>query len=139
VPRRTFLDSNVLIAAHRGDAQRKGPALRLLSEADRFFIASPFLELELLPKAIFYKSAAEIDFYQDYLDHARFWISDTATTVRIASEEAARAGLNAMDALLLAGAFLGAAEEFFTLESLDKPIHRTNLVRVIHLYPEPVL
>ncbi|HWZ33369.1 MAG TPA: PIN domain-containing protein [Bryobacteraceae bacterium] len=139
MPRRTFLDTNVLIAAHRGDAQQKGPALKLLLDADRFFIASPFLELELLPKAIFYKSTAEIEFYKDYLDHVRFWISDTATTVRIANEEAARVGLNAMDALLLAGAFLGAAEEFYTLESPDKPIHRTNLVRVIHLQPEPAL
>jgi hypothetical protein len=53
MPRRTFLDANILIAAHRGEAVQKEAALRILTNPDRFFIASPFLALELLPKAIY--------------------------------------------------------------------------------------
>jgi hypothetical protein len=51
----------------------------------------------------------------------------------MAQEESERVGLNAMDALLVAAASLGGAEEFSTLEATGKPIYRTRLVRVIYL------
>jgi hypothetical protein len=57
-------------------------------------------------------------------------------TVQLAQEESG-AGLSAMDALRLAAAALGEAEEFYTLESTRKPIYRPTLVRVIHLLPRP--
>ena len=136
MPRRTFLDSNILIAAHRGARQQREPALRVLSDPERFFIASPFLALELLPKAIYHQNAAEVEFYRTYFDTVQLWINDADATVRIALDESERAGLNAMDALLVAAAALGEAEEFYTLESTEKPIHRTNLVHVIHLQPD---
>jgi hypothetical protein len=47
---RTFLDAGVLIAAYRGERQLRENALRLLADGDRLFVASVFLELELLPK-----------------------------------------------------------------------------------------
>jgi predicted nucleic acid-binding protein len=136
MPRRTFLDANILIAAHRGEAVQKEAALRILTNPDRFFIASPFLALELLPKAIYNRYTAEAEFYRAYFDGVQLWISDVGATVQIAQQESQRAGLNAMDALLVAAAALGETEEFYTLESAEKPIHRTSLVHVIHLQPD---
>jgi hypothetical protein len=135
VSRRTFLDSNILIAAYRGQPARREPALRIIGDPDRFFIVSPFLELELVPKAIYHNNTEETEFYRTYFDAASLWISDTGATVQLAREESARSGLNAMDALLVAAAALGETEEFYTLESADKPIHRATIVRVICLEP----
>jgi len=112
---------------------QKEAALRILTDPDRFFIASSFLVLELLPKAIYDRYAAEAEFYRAYFDSAQLWINDVGATVQIAQEESEHAGLNAMDALLVAAASQGRAEEFCTLESIDKPIYRTRLVRVTHL------
>jgi hypothetical protein len=84
LPRRTFLDSNILIAAHRGEALQKEAALRILTDPDRFFIASSFLVLELLPKAIYDRYAAEAEFYRAYFDSAQLWINDVGATVQIA-------------------------------------------------------
>ena len=139
MPRRTFLDANILIAAHRGQAAQREAALKILTDPNRFFIASPFLALELLPKAIYHRYPTEVEFYRAYFDGAQLWISDVAATVQIAQAESERVGLNAMDALLVAAASLGNAEEFYTLESTDKPIYRTNLVHITYLQQEPAL
>jgi predicted nucleic acid-binding protein len=64
--RRSFLDSNVLIAAHHGEAIQREAALSILADADRVFIATPFLALELLPPAIYNRNAAEAEFYRAY-------------------------------------------------------------------------
>ncbi len=136
MPRRTFLDSNVLIAAHRGQTTQREAALRILADRDRAFVSTPFLELELLPKAICNGYAAEAEFYIAYFNSVELWIGDVDATVQVAREESERLGLSAMDALLVAAASLGEAEEFYTLESARKPIYRTALVRVIPLLPQ---
>jgi predicted nucleic acid-binding protein len=59
---RTFLDTSVLIAAHRGKAPQRDPCLAILNDPDRFFIASPFLYLETMPKAVYHRSVAEIEY-----------------------------------------------------------------------------
>jgi len=43
-------------------------------------------------------------------------------------------GLGAMDALHLAAAHAGGAEEPVTTEKRSKPIHRSSLVKVVYLY-----
>ena len=56
---RTFFDSGVLIAAARSldpDGER---ALKFLEDPNRVFLTSPFIHLEVVPKAIFYKKRLE--------------------------------------------------------------------------------
>lgn len=55
---RTFLDAGVLIAGARATGEQQEKALHVLGEPDRVFVASPFLYLEVIPKAIFNNSAA---------------------------------------------------------------------------------
>ena len=133
---RTFLDSSVLIAAHRGEPARRGPSLAIVQDQSRFFIASPFLYLETMPKAVYHQRKPEIDFYRTYFDSVRIWINDVELIVRIARDESEKCGIAAMDALHVATAYLGEAEVLYTLERSEKPIHRTSLVRVVSIVPE---
>ena len=106
--RRTFLDSGVLIAAFRGDPASREQALRILEDSNRTFVVSPFLYLELVPKAIFYKRRFEKAFYDHYFQEAQ-WSGNLRQIAALARAEAERAGLGAMDALHLAAAHLSGA------------------------------
>jgi predicted nucleic acid-binding protein len=105
---RTFCDSGVLIAAARSldvDGQR---ALRFLEDPDRVFLTSPFVHLEVVPKAIFFKKRLERAFYEAYFKKA-VWFREVHKIEAVAQAEAAKAGLGAMDALHLAAAHLSGA------------------------------
>jgi predicted nucleic acid-binding protein len=135
---RTFVDANVLIAAYRGIPSIREPCLAILGDRDRFFIASSFLYLETVPKAIYHRNAPEIEFYTTYFEGVQIWISDAESILRIARDEAERCGLSALDAIHVATAHLAEADIFCTLERGrgPKPIHRTSLVRVISIQPD---
>ena len=132
----TFLDSDVLIAAHRGKPAQREPCLAILNDSGGAFVASPFVELETLPKAVYFQNALEIEFYRTYFDNVRIWINDVESIVRIAREESQRRGIAAMDALNVAAAYLAKAEVLYTMERREKPIYRTSLVRVVRVEPD---
>jgi predicted nucleic acid-binding protein len=130
---RTFLDSGVLIAAARSlgpDAER---AAKLLDDPNRIFLTSPFVYLEVVPKAIFYKKRPERSFYDRFFKNA-VWLREVDKIEAAAQTEAIKAGLGAMDALHLAAAHLSHAGEFITTEKPAKPIHRSSLVKVLYLF-----
>jgi predicted nucleic acid-binding protein len=130
---RTFLDSGVLIAAARSldpDGER---ALKFFEEPNRVFLTSPFVHLEVVPKAIFFRKQMERSFYDKYFQNA-VWFREVDKIEVAAQTEAARAGLGAMDALHLAAAHLSRADEFITTEKPNKAIHRSSLVKVVYLF-----
>jgi hypothetical protein len=51
-------------------------------------------------------------------------------------EEACKIGLNALDAIHIACAVFGGAEEIVTSEKPTMPMHRTSLVRVVSIFPD---
>jgi predicted nucleic acid-binding protein len=130
---RSFLDTGVLIAAARSVGRDKERALRLLEEPDRMFFTSPFIHLEVVPKAIFYKKRLERSFYEKYFKTAG-WFRDLEKIAAVAEAEATKAGLAAMDALHLAAAHLSRADEFITTEKPSKSIYRSSLVKVVYLF-----
>ena len=67
---RTFLDAGILIAATRSVGSDRERALQLLEEPDRVFLTSPFVHLEVVPKAIFYGKRLERSFYDRYFKNA---------------------------------------------------------------------
>jgi predicted nucleic acid-binding protein len=136
--RSTFVDTNVLIAAHRGAPKPRRQALAILEDPDRFFVASPFLQLEIVPKAIYHRQELELEFYRTFFNGVRIWINDLSAIVTVATEEAGRHGIAAMDALHIAAAYLGEVEVFYTLERSEKPIYRTTLIRVESIGTEGV-
>jgi len=73
---RTFLDAGVLITAARGTGEDADKALQLLKDRDREFAASPFLKLEVLPKALFNQRNLEVAFYEAYFDAVAHWATN---------------------------------------------------------------
>ena len=130
---RTFLDSGILIAAHRSVGPDSERALQLLEEPYRVFLTSPFVHLEVVPKATYYKRRLEQLFYDIYFKDA-VWFREVDKIEAAAQTEAIKAGLGAMDALHLAAAHLSRADEFITTEKPAKPIHRSSLVKVVYLF-----
>ena len=53
IRKRTFIDAGVLIAAARGKDAPSMSALEILDDQSREFVSSPFVELEVIPKAIY--------------------------------------------------------------------------------------
>ena len=132
----TFLDAGVLIAAYHGLPSEAEPALALLRDKTRAFVSSPFLWLETMPKALYYRNTSEIAFYNHYFEtKVKISIDDVVAITRVAREEGRRCGLGAMDALHVAAAHLAEADELITTEKPGRAIHKASLVRVVYLAP----
>jgi hypothetical protein len=61
---RTFVDAGVLLLGSRGNADLSARALAVLADPRRVFVASPFLELEVLPKPSYFRRTDEVAFYE---------------------------------------------------------------------------
>ncbi|MBI1787026.1 MAG: PIN domain-containing protein [Acidobacteria bacterium] len=132
-PLRTFLDSGVLIAAFNGPSHLRDVALQTLEDPDRIFLTSPFVRLEVLPKAIFSKQTDETRFYERFF--ARAVVARDLKAIFILGEkEAARSGVGPMDSLHIAAAHLLKAHQLVTTEKPSKSIHRSSLVKVVCLF-----
>ncbi len=130
---RTYLDTGVLITLVRGPRGLVRSAVDLLEDPERQFVASAFLRLEVLPKAIYYRQAEEIVLYRRFFERVVAWADPNDEIVAIAEQEAAAYGLNALDSLHVASAIMLNADELVTTEGQRKPIHRVERVRVASL------
>ena len=127
----TFLDANVLIGAYKGEADVKTSAQKVLADANRIFVASPFLSLEVLP---FCEDAAEHEFMHAYFEgQVLAFRGDLQQIVDVAHEEAERHRIKAMDALHVAAAWLAGAQELITAERPNSAIYRTKHIKVVQL------
>jgi hypothetical protein len=66
-----FLDAGILIAAVRGQEDEAARALAILEDSERSFIASDFLRLEVLPKALYDQRPAKVALYERFFSKAR--------------------------------------------------------------------
>lgn len=128
---RTYVDAGVLIGGFRGIGTLGGDALAVLGDPGREFVGSVFLRLEILPKAIYHRNANEVAFYEEFFARVVAWAEPNAEMAERAELEAARHGLNALDALHVAAAGLLGAAELVTTEGMRKPIHRVRGVTVV--------
>jgi predicted nucleic acid-binding protein len=133
--RKTFVDAGVLIAAARGKTDVAVQAMKILDDPSREFVASPFLKLEILPKAVYEKRKDEVEFYETFFDAVIHWADSVEHITRNAHAEACKFGLNAMDALHIAAAVLGGAEDFITTEKSDKPLYRVDSIHILSIRP----
>jgi predicted nucleic acid-binding protein len=130
---KTFIDSGVLIAAARGQGSTSLRAVEVLDDPNREFVSSPFLKLEVLPKAIYNQRKGETQFYEAYFSVVGHYVTDLEQ-VLLKGDQEARQSLGAMDALHVAAAVLAGATELITTEKPDKSIHRTRSIQVISIY-----
>lgn len=127
---RTYLDSGVLIAAWRGIDEVATKAIAILEAENRQLAVSPFVQLEVLAKAIYHKQAEEILFYETFFASGPIWANDLVSIVQLAQEKAGQYGLGALDALHVASALSVEAEELITTEKLTKPLHRVRELNI---------
>ena len=132
----TFVDAGVLIAAARGSNVQATRAMNILDDPDREFAASPFLRLEVVPRAIFNNREAEIAFYEAFFSTVTHWATDLDAITDIAMREASANGVEAMDALHVAAAATVGASELITTEKHSRSIHRARAVRVLTIHSE---
>ena len=131
----TYVDSGVLIYAAQGNTAAAGLALPFLTDKNREYVTSEFVRLEVLPKAIFNKNQVEADFYNGLFALSKRIVPPSQALFEQAMEEAQTYGLRAIDALHIACAIFGGAEELVTSENRTKPMHRTKSVKVISIFP----
>lgn len=119
----TFADSSVLINALVGrNPARKLRALVTLGDQRREFVATRFLQLEVLPVPSRYQRQRELRFYQQYFSRVAHWL-DEEPLLQPALDLACQYGLGAMDALHLAAA-MSLNAEFISAERPTKPLYQ---------------
>ena len=131
---RTYLDSGLLIVAARGNDPLSALALAYLSDAQRTFVSSAFVRLEVLPKPIYLQRQHEAAFYTTFFAAVVSWALIHAELVEQAYSIAATYGLSAVDALHVAAALALQADELITSERPEKPMHRVAGLTVRSLY-----
>lgn len=131
--RKTYIDAGVLIAVARGQNEVAVRAMQILDDPMREFVASPFLKLEVLPKAVYGKRQAEVEFYETFFAAVSHWVDAASDVVEEAQRLASAYGLGAMDALHVAAAICVGADELVTTEKASKPIHRVTDVQVVSI------
>ncbi len=124
----TFLDAGVLFVGRRGSPAQARTVAALISDPARIFVASNYLVMEVLPKAVYFKHQVEQKFYKEFFDAVSVW-QEPATTD--AYQTACRYGLAALDALHLQAALDAGADELITTERGTKPLYRARGLSVV--------
>ena len=88
----------------------------MLTDPDREFVATEYLQLEVMPIAKYFGKTKEIVFYETFFAAVQHWV-DNAVLVTPAYNLACQYGLGAMDALHVVAATSMNAE----LVSAEKP------------------
>nr|WP_293107607.1 PIN domain-containing protein [Okeania sp. SIO2F4] len=102
----------------------------MLEDAQREYATSSFVKLEVLPKAIYNKQLAEVNFYETFFANCTIWSNELEKIVESAQKLASDFGINAIDALHVAAAISVNADELITTEKPSKPMHRVTHIKV---------
>ena len=105
-----------------------------MEDESREFLTSDAVKLEVLPKPVFERRRAEVEFYNNYFNDATESEPFSAELGDEAAALAKKHGLAAMDALHLASAIRQGADEFITSELPGKPMFRVAGIKVISLH-----
>ena len=84
-----------------GPSHLRELSLQTLEDPGRLFLTSQFVHLEVLPKAIFNKQAAETRSYERFFARAMV-ARDLKTILSLGEKAAAHSGVGVMDSLHLA-------------------------------------
>lgn len=130
---KTYLDSGVLISAFQGIDSVSIKANQILNDENREFASSCFVQLEVLPKAIFNQQQDEIEFYETFFSAVKYWATDLEQIIKNAQKISGNYGLAAMDAMHIAAALQIQADRFITTEKPSKPMHRVKEIPIISI------
>jgi predicted nucleic acid-binding protein len=117
------------------DDPRSQRARAILEDTTRSFVLSDYIWLETLPKMLYNKLYDQVSYTNGIFRNADFVPASDAIIAQ-AKAIASTYGLAAMDALHVACAIAGGAEEFVTFEKPTKPFFRIppEVLRITSLY-----
>lgn len=125
MPKRTYADTCILIAAFRGEPELAARALAVIDDPARSLVVSDAVQLQALPKAYFHHNVEEIAFYEAVFDAAEKLPWDYSVLYK-AFELAKTHGIAAMDAIHVAHAVEARVDAFFGGEKPNKPMYRVR-------------
>lgn len=137
MPKRTYLDANVLIAAFRSDEDTAMRAMAVIEDQERQFISSALVRLETLPKPRFHRKTDEVAFIETVLAACHETITIDEHILSQAESLASKYDLSPMDALHASTAIHAHVDEFVTLEKPEKPLCHISGLAVLSLYHQP--
>lgn len=133
MPKRTYLDSNVLLAAFKKDGKAGLRAIEILDDPERTLLVSDAVWLETMPKPIYEKQQEEIEFYEAIFSEAER-LEWNPTTLAHAADVAQQYGIAAMDAIHVAHALDARSDELATAEKSTKPMFRVrDVIRILSI------
>ena len=132
--KKTYIDSGVLISAFQGIQSVSIRANQILNDEDREFGSSRYVQLEVLPKAIFNKQQDETEFYTTFFRAVHHWATDYEQIIQNAQTMSCTYGLAAMDAIHVAAALQIKADQLVTTEKPTKPMHRVMEIQIISIF-----
>jgi len=130
---KTFVESDVLIAAFQGKEEVWEKAMRVIDDPEREFIVSDYLKLEIIPQPTFHNRYEEIQFMHTFLDNASLYMNPNGSVIDQAITLACTYSLGAMDALHAGSAIVGQADIFNTNEKPEKPLCQVKEIKVVSL------
>jgi len=130
---KTFVDSDVLIAAFQGIEEVWEKAIQVIDDPDREFIVSDYLKLEIVPQPTFHSRHEEIEFMQTFLDSASLYMKPNGSVIDQALTLACKYSLGAMDALHAGTAVVAQADIMITNEKPEKPLCQVKEIKVVSL------
>lgn len=127
MPRLTYIDTCLLIAAFKGEGELGRKALSVLDDPDRDLVVSDAVRLEALPKARYHKQQQEVEFYEAVFSEAQniAWNNAALLQAFIIAESH---GVAAMDAIHVAHAEMAGVTEFISAEKPTKPMFRVQSI-----------
>jgi predicted nucleic acid-binding protein len=128
---KTFVDAGVLITAWRGQTPERLRSLTVLNDSRRTSVSSPFVQLEVRPKAEYHKNKVELEFYETFFAGVNHWVTDCNQITSEAELVAEKFGLKALDALHIAAALLANADEFITAKRPTSPFSRVTDISLV--------
>ncbi len=131
--RRTYVDSNVLIAAFQGDESTAQRAQAVLDDPKRALVISEYVRLETLPKPVFHRREEEVAFMQAIFAAAER-VSTSDSLVTNAVTLASKYDLAPVDSLHASAAIQAGVDEFVTLEKPNKPFFRLKEITMVSIY-----
>ncbi|TAL79601.1 MAG: PIN domain-containing protein [Burkholderiaceae bacterium] len=127
MPKRTYIDTCVLIAAFRGEPELAKRAMAVIDDPARKLVVSDAVQLEALPMACYHNNVEEVEFYKTVFDAAEKLTWNYAVLYK-AFELAKTHGIAAMDAIHVAHAVEARVDEFVGGEKPTKPMYRVSAV-----------
>jgi predicted nucleic acid-binding protein len=125
----------VIINALRDDPVLRRRARAVLTDSSRDLIVGDYVKLETLPKMVYNKLPQQVAYTKDLFARAEY-VRSTDALITHAETLAEAYGLSAVDALHVASAIAGHADELVTFEKPEKPFFRVppEYVRLVSLY-----